>query len=264
MHIVPKAGSNRIGLAAASVLLSAVLAAVLAGVLVGCTPETPAPSPSASEEISPTPTEPSSTPSPTPSTVVDPNIMFSITATATSPAGAVADVTQVVYKPVAGSEATAAIAQLDSECDGWESSYGSSPKFVKSTVTAVDRSPVGKHWTGDPAIVSMNGLPVFTGDFGSFQSPCASVFIKFGTAEGVTPVTKGSPDSGSGWATYYYGFGVTTEDPGATTPGPHDTKISNCVITLSSYATTGSAIAASWASAAQTYPELGCSFGNPF
>jgi hypothetical protein len=203
---------------------------------------------------SPTPVLPTITP-------VDPNVLFTITATATSPAGAVADLTQIVYKPTTNA---ASVAQLDAECGSWQDYFTPSVQYLASTVTAVDRSPAGKSWSSSVAVVSMNGFPVFTGDFGSFQSPCASVFINIGTANGVTPVDAGSPDANRGWAMNYYGFGIATEDPGAESAGPNDTVISNCAISLSDFAVNNSSIASGWATAPQQYPDLGCSFGSPF
>ena len=132
-----------------------------------------------------------------------------------------------------------------------------------TTITATDRSPAGASWgTASPAVVSMNGWPVFTGAVTSFQAPCASVQLGIGTARGVTPVAAGDPDGVDGWARVAYGFGIAT-DPSfdLSTTGPYVT-LSNCSIELSEFASDASETAAGWAQAAQVFPLYQCMFGE--
>src|SRR5215216_6244020 len=82
------------------------LALLTAAAIAGCSPDLPggetgAPTDTAGESASPSPTadeEP----------VVDPNILFTISVTSTAPNGAVAHLTQTVYKPVTATTQQAA------------------------------------------------------------------------------------------------------------------------------------------------------------
>lgn len=215
-------------------LLPALLAVAL---LSGCTP---APTPSAGPSSSPA--GPSATPSASASASADPDILFTITATATSPSGAVADLRQVVYKPVAEAELPPTdIAQLDVECDGWRPLIAA-PSFVVSDIDVTDRSGAGASWNSAVAVVDLNGWPVFTGQISAFQSSCSSVQVGLGATRGVTPVEGGD------WELVDYGFGIATE-AGADTPTPDDVLLSDCVMTLGADAAS-SAIATAWAGAA--------------
>ncbi len=223
---------------------------------------TPAPVPSST----PAPSASSPAPTPTPTDVADslgPDVLFRISVTATHPNGAIADLVQTVYRPVATTDMQAADeAALDAECGSWRNAF---PKreFVVSTITVTDRSPAGAGWgVVPPAVVSMNGWPVFTGAMTSFQAFCASVQVELGETRGVTPVVSGDPDAVDGWARVRYGFGIAT-DPSfdLSTKGQYPT-FSNCSIELSQFAISQSPTAAGWASTAQVFPLYGCEFGE--
>ncbi len=207
---------------------------------------------------------PTATASATPTAAAaDPNILFTITATSTSPDGAVSHLTQVVYKPTDTATPTV-MSQLDSECTGWKTGFAD-PDFVTSVVTATDDSPAGAAWTYDPAVVSLNGYPVFTGDFDSFQSYCASVQVKAGgTATGVTPVIAGaSPDAKGGWARMEFGFGIASDPSWSHAEAlAHVPHITDCHIELSADAIAASTTAVAWATFVQSDPDFGCMFGE--
>jgi hypothetical protein len=207
---------------------------------------------------------PSQEPTPTEAPVdVDPNVLFTITATSTSPEGAVAYLTQIVYKPTKSVDG-GYIDQLDEECDGWKVGYPK-PSFISTDVTAVDASPAGTTWKYDPAEVDLTGYAVFKGDFNTFQAYCATVSIKAGgEATGVSPLVGGKkPDQKGGWAHMAYGFGIAY-DPAlsykqALKKNPH---LSDCTIVLSDEAIATSTIAAGWATQTHAEPEFDCTFGT--
>ena len=219
----------------------------------------------------PTPDETDSTPGPTATvdetplpdegdgdTPLDPAVLFTISATATAPNGALATLVQTVYKPVSTTnQQSVDEAALDSECVGWRDEYPAAD-YIISLIDVTDQSPAGASWEHSVAVVSMNGWPVFSGEVDTFQSYCASYQVNLGASRGVTPVTPGSgADGHHGWAHILYGFGIATE-AGTDTPGPDDTVLSNCQITLSDEAAT-SAIASAWAWDGNP---LSCSFGE--
>jgi hypothetical protein len=191
---------------------------------------------------------PSTTAPPTATTVpVDPSILFTISATVTAGDGGVAHMVQTVYRPAAtppaGTEGL-----LDTECDGWRAQFPSAA-YVRSTYVA---TTVGAgSWTGGRIGLSMNGWPVYTGDYSTFQAYCATVLAHIpGTVESVTPVPAGgSPDAADGWATLFYGFGIPDDDS--------PTVLSDCVITLGADAL-ASPIAATWPTKPQVYPGSTC------
>ena len=191
-------------------------------------------------------------------TPIDPDVLFTITVTATAPNGAVADLVQAVYKPVAATtQQSVDEAALDSECTGWRDSFAA-PAYVVSLIDVTDRSPAGSSWDRSVAVASMNGWPVFSGAVDTFQAYCASYQVNLGASRAVTPIAAGSnSDDMQGWARIRYGFGIATE-AGTDTPGPDDTVLSNCQIVLSAEAAT-SPIASAWA---WNGNPLSCSFGN--
>lgn len=223
-------------------MLKAIPVIVLAALaLAGCTPSDPAPSITPSTvDSSP---EPSETASAAAVDTLDPDVLFTISVTATAPNGAIADLVQTVYKPVASTTQQAADeAALDGECDGWRAAYPA-PEYLVSLIDVTDRSPDGASWPHSVAVVSMNGWPTFSGEVESFMAYCASVQVNLGSSRGVTPVS-GAADAAGGWATFEYGFGIATE-AGTDVPGPTDTVLSNCAIELSAEAQ-ASAIASAW------------------
>jgi hypothetical protein len=191
-------------------------------------------------------------------TPLDPDVLFVISATATAPNGALANLVQTVYKPVSTTNQQGVDeAALDSECTGWRDEYPSAD-YVISLIDVTDQSPAGASWQHSVAVASMNGWPVFSGEVDTFQAYCASYQVNLGASRAVTPVTPGSGAEGPhGWAHILYGFGIATE-AGTDTPGPDDTVLSNCQITLSAEAA-ASAIASAWAWDGNP---LSCSFGE--
>ena len=239
----------------------ATVALLTALALAGCT----TPASTISGDGTPSGSTDSATPTPEATDTgpsLDPDVLFTITVTATAPNGAVADLSQVVYKPVPSTDMQAVDeAGLDGECDGWRAEFPSA-EFVVSLIDVTDRSPAGASWNGSVAVASMNGWPHFSGEVSSFQAYCASYQVNLGASRAVTPVAAGTAaDTSGGWAKIAYGFGIATE-AGTDVPGPDDTLLSDCHIELSQYAIDNSAIAASWATQVQEYPQLGCSFGG--
>lgn len=235
-------------LATSLALLTTLAIAGCSGAFPGGVTPTPTDEGSAAASATPQPAAPS----------IDPNILFTISVTATAPNGAIADLTQTVYTPVAATTQQAADeAALDGECGGWRTEYPAA-EYLVSLIEVTDESPAGVRWDRSVAVVSMNGWPTYTGAVDTFQAYCASYQVNLGSSRAVSPVTAGSGADGQhGWAHVSYGFGIATE-AGSVVPGPDDTLLSNCQITLSP-AAAASTIASTWA--AYTDP-LSCAFGE--
>ena len=220
--------------------------------------ETSTPAPSATVK----PATPS--PTPTPAPTASGEVLFTISATLTSPVGAVAHIEQVVYAPTAKlADANAVDAQLDEECNGWRARFDDH-EYLVGAITVTDRSTAGKKWapTGQ-VVVTMAGTAVYQGDFTSFQSNCSSVqALVPGRIRGVTPVrASGSPDSAEGWGTFTYGFGIATE-AGTDATDPRYTQLTDCKVVVSAAAKKLSANAAGWTSAAAARPGA-CEVNTP-
>lgn len=225
------------------------LAVVLVGALSACgggggpaaTSAAPTATPTASASATPHPTA-TATASTAPA---DPSILFTISATVTAADGGIAHVVQTVYQPVATAPAGTE-ALLDSECDGWRAQFPAA-EYVRSTSVATTDGT----WTGGRLGLSMNGWPVYTGNFGTFQAYCATVLASIpGSVEAVTPVPAGgSPDAAGGWATLFYGYGIPDDDS--------TTVLSDCVITLGPDAL-ADPIASAWPSTPQVIPGATC------
>jgi hypothetical protein len=194
--------------------------------------------------------------------VPDPNILFTITATARSSEGAIADLVQVVYKPVAATGTqTADEAQLDAECEWWRTAIPSA-SYVEAAITATDRSPAGSAWEEAGFVrvplVFMEGFSIFDGSTWGAEAACSFYFLGIGASRGMTPVSDGPADSPYGWANVSYGFGSYNDygDDGFTL------EVTDCTIELSQYAVDNSAIAATW-TAQLGAQNGGCTFGEP-
>ena len=211
-----------------------------------------------SANVTPAAPVPSATPS------VDPNVMFTISATVTSPAGAIADVVQTVYKPVAQTDNQdadhALLTDPESGCGDWPSVIPD-PLYVVAVATVTDRSPAGVSWPDlGVAFVDLMGRPMYTGPYDTWGAACSSVIAHVGTVRGVTAVSSGPADTGYGWANVNYG--ISTGGSGQEYAGWDDENITNCKLTLSQWAIDNSAIAASWATKTQLYPGSFCTFGE--
>lgn len=239
------------------------VALLAALVLTGCTPTIPVAS-AAGPATTSTPRATTTVAPPTATaTPIDPNILFTISATVTLGTGEVGHVVQTVYKPAATVPDQATVESLlDESCGGWRAEFPAA-EYVHAVITATTDG--SSAWTNRWIGVSMNGGPVvagpvFIGDFGSFQAPCSTVRVLFpGTIDGYVPVPAGSsPDATGGWATIFYGFGIANEPEHPDTPQPGDTVLSDCVIALGAEALATSALASSWPTTPQVYPGFTC------
>ena len=204
------------------------------------------PSPSATGRPTPAPTE----------TRPPADILFTITATLTSPVGAVAQLTQVVYAPTTKLDKIAQVAaRLDAQCSGWQKRF-TDPAFVVSTITAKDVSKNGKKWAPSGQFaVTMAGTAIYEGSLAADPKKCSTALgLIPGTIRGITPVrSDGSADSAEGWGTLTYGFSVPVKDGDDPTDEAYS-QLSNCKITVSTAAKKLSANAADWATQKFTTP----------
>jgi hypothetical protein len=233
---------------------------LLVAALTACS--TPSNKPPTSQQDAPganvTQVKPTAKPSAT--ATADPNVMFTISATVTSPAGAVADIVQVVYKPVAQDADSALLTDPDNGCGDWQSVIPD-PEYVVTVATATDRSPAGVSWPDfGVAFVGLLGRPIFTGPHQLWGVACTDAIIPIGSVRGITAVSSGPADTGFGWANVSYG--ITTGGAAQEYEGWDDENITNCKISLSQWAIDNSAKAASWATQAQLYPGVFCEFGE--
>ena len=191
---------------------------------------------------------------------IDPNVMFTISATLTSPAGAIADIVQIVYRPVAADPDAALLIDPENGCGDWESVIPD-PEYVVTVATATDRSPAGISWPDfGVGFIGLSGRPIFTGPHQLWGVPCTDAIIPIGTVRGITAVSSGPADTGYGWANVSYG--ISTGGAADEYAGWDDDNITDCVISLSQWAIDHSAKAASWATQTQPYPGVICEFGE--
>lgn len=248
-------------------LLIVAVAAIAA--LAGCTPTaTPVGLPTSSP-ASATPTEsPSETPVATPTPTTPPTgqqVLFTITATATATGGSHAQVllTEVVYAPT--DTATASdYALLKSQCFDFATVYPTA-HYITTAITSklAAGSPA---WPSSVVSIGMSvgDYSAWSGDYGGFESGCASGILKKlpGVVHGVLPVpTVDSASGNKGWARSSYGFAVAWDGETSEIPVAQRVALSNCHITLSATAAANS-YAAAWPAHPQTFGGVGCEYGT--
>ena len=219
--------------------LSVLAAAIVVVVATGCAPAVVAvPQPTgvatAPAIVAPTPTV-TSTPAPT----VDPDILFTVTATVTSPGknGAVANLVQTVYAPrPATSVTTSDLARIKTQCDGLITT-SANPTYLKTTVTSTladDSSP----WPSDDSVGVVEGGgngSAWGGSFTPFETACAGPIITIpGEADGIAPIPSvKSASQPTGWTVGQYGFAYFYDaDSFSDITKSERYKFSNCAIHL--------------------------------
>jgi hypothetical protein len=224
------------------------VAAALVSMLCGCTT-------SSAHTSHPTPGPLAAAPSlgPLPDTA-----LFRITAAAKAPNGAVADLVETVYQPIAPTAKDVAL--LDSQCNypgvpslngqpTWESAYPS-PLIVATTITAIVRAGSPAWSRNEKVIFYFLGTAAYSGAYTGFEAYCAPGIIGVpGTIHGVAPVPGSDPVGGSfGWANKFgsYGFNGGGNYPVTPVAGG-DAIVSDCAIQLSAAAKAASTVAAAWA-----------------
>ncbi len=238
-----------------------VAAVVVVAVLCGCTSLTP-------HGTQPIASAPASGPGPLPATA-----LFRVTATARAENGAVADLVETVFQPVAPTAVDAAL--LDSQCNypgvqslkgqpSWESVYPS-PLFVVTTITSAVRAGSPAWLPDDEVIFYFLGTAAYSGSFAGFEAYCAPGIVRVpGRIHGVAPVPGGDPVGGaSGWASEIgsYGFDGGRNDPVAPVVGG-TAIVSDCAIQLSAAAQAASPVAAAWVTQPFVLAD-GCRFSDP-
>ena len=196
---------------------------------------------------------------------VDPTVLFTITAKLSSDAGATADLSEIVYKPVDATDQMSKDEALandpDLGCPNWLSLIPNE-QFLVGKITVTDTSPAGASWPADAYGLALldfdGGHPVYSGAMNFFQAVCdTGVFVTLGETRAVSPVNPTSPDEQYGWASYSYGFYA---EPGEFA-GTIGSTITDCSLTLSDYATANSVVVQGWAAQPQPYPGTSCAFG---
>ncbi len=246
-----------------SVLPAAVVAGAVALLLAACAPPAATPTSSAKPTRSATakPTAaPTASASPLPA-----DVLFRITATATSPNGTAVALTETVSAPVDTTEhQTGDEAQLDSECDGWRQAFPSI-QFVVAQITST--LPAGASWSEDDGqiAVDMAGYPVWQGDQKPFQELCATALAVIpGSARAVSPVAAGKPDADGGWAVFRYGFsapGTTASSSATASPSAGGVVFTHCRIQMGA-AAKPSIFASAWPTHPETDGGTACRFGG--
>ncbi|MEP6482112.1 MAG: hypothetical protein ABJA94_08920 [Rhodoglobus sp.] len=257
-------------LAPATIVIAAM--ALLTGCGGGSAPH-PTPPPtgsvgSAGPALSPAPTLSSTAgASATPLTA---NALFRITATATEPDGAVAELTETVYAPVALSAAESALLTAQCPGSGWPGNYPS-PTAVRATVVTAVRAG-STPWTSFSPVgitASLGNVAAWSGQFAPTANlGCASpgALAVPGTASGVEAISPASSPAGvaggEGWFSAIYGFAMSYdgEDPAGPVPAMRVT-LSNCALELGPLAISGNPATAGWPSEAQLAVQTSCWFG---
>jgi hypothetical protein len=199
--------------------------------------------------------------------------LFRVTATARAQNGAIADLVETVFQPVATNPVDTAL--LDSQCNypgvrslkgqpSWESVYPS-PLFVTTTITSTVRADSPTWLPDDEVIFYFLGTAAYSGSFAGFEAYCAPGVLGVpGQIHGVAPVPGGDPVGGaSGWASEIgsYGFDGGRNDLVAPVVGG-TAIVSDCAIQLSAAARVASPVAAAWATLPFVLAD-GCRFSDP-
>ncbi len=215
--------------------MSAVLIALA---LAGCAPTvaTPTSSPAAEPTVAPSTSAP---PTATPTPTIGPDVLFTLTATATAVGsnGAKADLVETVYAPVATTDQTAAdTAALNAQCSGWQKQYPNRVFLVAAVSSTTEAGSPDWPKNLNIVAVSVDGVAptAWTGSYLPFEAECAPPIVKIpGQIRGVEVLAANtSPDAKGGWANQRYGFGIASDGSESSLPKKFHITIDNCAITL--------------------------------
>jgi hypothetical protein len=197
------------------------------------------------------------TPTPTELPALPADALWRIRATATGNNGAIADLVETVYKPIAFTAADNTEITAQCPASGWPQNYPN-PVSMHATVTATLR-PGSKPWTQySPEGIGfiLGNLSAWTGNFYNMPSTdcgAATPLMIPGSANGVAPLSPASDPVGQlgglGWYSGFYGFSITYDGNDSQPSGL--ITLSNCSLQLSQYATTANPGVVAWASEAQ-------------
>jgi hypothetical protein len=203
------------------------------------------------------PKTPTPTPTPTGFPALPADAMWRIRATVTGGNGAIADVVETVYKPVAWTPADNTLVTNQCPASGWPSNYPT-PIGMHSTVTATLRAG-SKPWTEYSPVglgFILGNLSAWTGtfyDMSPVNCGAGTPLTIPGSATGVAPLSPASDPSGvsggEGWYNGFYGFAATYDGNDSMPAGL--VTLSNCSLQLSAYAIAANPAVASWATEAQ-------------
>jgi hypothetical protein len=213
----------------------------------------------------------SASPMPTPGATAAPlpaDALFRVTATATAPSGAVADLTLTVFAPKPLSSAESA--KLTSDCpnQGWPGNYPN-PTAIRATATAT-LHPGSPAWTSYSPVgfgPTLGNLSVWTGKFTApYDCTAPEGMLVPSTATAVAPISPANSPAGvqggMGWYNGIYGFSQTYDGDDPNGPAASlDVKLSNCALQLGPLALAGNPDTASWVTEPQGDPGFTCGFG---
>lgn len=210
-------------------VVSMVLVALLLGACGASAVE--APSVTAPEESTPDPTH---SPLPTES-----ELLFTITATASTASGASVALSMTVFSPVEFASIPTPLKGSFSDYCLWGGKKASDFGFVHTVIDVTDTSQPGTSWpstsrttpfTVTQVLASVGTVSAPSGAWEGFQAACASIFVFPGRTEGALPVLRDvAPDDEGGWASNQYGF--SRYDDGGN-DGQELAAISDCAITF--------------------------------
>lgn len=198
------------------------------------------------------------------------NALFRITATVTASNGAIADLSQTVYEPIA--QDAADIALLNQQCNypgvpdlrgqpTWQAQVPGA-LFLTSDLTAKLRpgSPAFDN-SKDFVYFGMPGAPgAYGGDYGIFEAYCDTGYIRVpGAIHGVAPISSTNPVFGIsnlyGWAAENgssYGFAGGGNSPDSPDTGG-SAVVKDCVVQVSAAAAAAAPKVAAWTSQAYSF-----------
>jgi hypothetical protein len=217
-----------------------------------------------------TPSASASGPAPLPA-----NALFRISATVTASNGAIADLVQTVYKPIAPDPSDTAL--LNSQCN-----YPGQPDF-QGQPTWQSQIPGAVYLTSDMTATLHAGSPAFdnatdfvlfgfpgapgaySGSYGVFEAYCDSGYIQIpGSVHGVAPISPTDPVNaefswaGPNAAAGGYGFSGGGNDPGGPDLGG-TAVVKNCSVQVSAAAIAAAPALAAWKTTAPAF-DIGCTY----
>ncbi|HEY4268806.1 MAG TPA: hypothetical protein VGM94_11505 [Galbitalea sp.] len=194
----------------------------------------------------------------------DGGVLFTITATAAATGGSNAKVllTETVYAPTDTAPASD-LALLTHQCYDFKTAYPTA-HFITTSITS-KLAPGSPAWPVGvvPIGMSVGDYSAWSGDYGGFESGCASGILKKipGAVHGVLPIPAvNSASANKGWARSTYGFAVAWDGETSQIPAAQRVAVSNCHIQLSPAAAANS-YSAAWPTHPQTSGGAGCEFG---
>ena len=256
----------------------AIIAILVVGTLAACAPASAKPSVAQSHSVPSLPPKPAVSTTPTPAASASPeppaadplpaNALLRVRGVATGSNGAIADIVETVYLPLAPTAAETSALNTTCTYMGWPSNYPS-PAILHADITLTLRagSPAWLDYSPMGVGLNLTNTAVFTG---SLVQPDAVGCSASGpvsipsTATAIAPVSPASSPAGvlggEGWYNAFYGFHVTYDGDGESAVA-QTVWLSECTLEVSPAAIAGAPKMADWPATTQPTSGYECGFG---